>query len=103
MSFFHTVVLFFALALAFGWMVDRQYGARLDQARHALYTVMGLGLVLVILWTLLQMILALPAVASIFPLEACFLGVIFALGSKGGYRTLKERSKLKKLGTKKQG
>jgi|GEM_PF-2569588 len=96
MSYFQTVILFFLLALVFGAIFDRFFTSKTTSGLNALYGGIGFGIVILIFWTLIQMLFQLPQLDSFVPISAILMGVIFAAGLKGAYVTLKQRSALKK-------
>jgi len=96
MSYFQTVILFFVLALVCGAIFDRFFAKQRQTGLTALYGVIGFAIVVLIFWTLIQMMFQLPQLDSFAPVSAILMGVIFAAGLKGAYITLKERHALKK-------
>lgn len=96
MSFFVYVILFFSISLACGAVFDRLFPAKGKWAANVLYGAIAFGFVLLIFWTLLELLFSMPPIETTLPIPAAFLGLVFAVGVKGAYVTLKERDALKK-------
>lgn len=96
MTYFQTVIFFFVLAVVFGAIFDRFFAHQKQTGLTALYAIIGFAIVLLIFWTLVQMMFQLPQLDEIAPVSAILMGLIFAAGLKGAYITLKERHALKK-------
>jgi hypothetical protein len=84
------------LALISGAIFDRLFPKNSKWAMNLIYGAIAFGFVLLIFWSLLELLFGLPRLNTIVPVPAIFLGIVFAVGIKGAYITLKERDALKK-------
>jgi Mn2+/Fe2+ NRAMP family transporter len=91
MSFFQTTVLFFGSTVLIGVIITRYATVDLSLWHRLIYPVLALSIFVLIGWTIVQMLFGLPKFDTVFPITAILLGVLFAVGIKGAYITLKQR------------
>ena len=91
MSFFQTTVLFFCAATLAGVVMGRFVPDHLSIAKRLIFPILALSIMVLICWTIVQMLFGLPKFDSVFPITAALLGVLFSVGIKGAYITLKQR------------
>ena len=56
-----------------------------------MHPVLALALFVLICWTIVQMLFGLQQFDTVFPVTATLLGILFAVGIRGAYFTLKQR------------
>ena len=91
MSFFQTTVLFFGATVVAGAILGRFLPDSLSLWNRLIYPALMLCILVLIGWTIVQMLFGLPKFDTVFPITAALLGVLFAVGIKGAYVTLKQR------------
>jgi len=91
MSFFQTVVMFFAATLCVVSAYSRFLPHKTSFWKGLLYPALAFSILVLIFWTLVQMLFGFPKFDNVFPITATTLGILFAVGTKGAYSTLKNR------------
>ena len=91
MSFFQTTVMFFAATVLIGAVMGKYTPIPLSFWNRLIYPVLALSVFVLIGWTIVQMLFGLPKFDTVFPITAILLGILFAVGIKGAYITLKQR------------
>jgi uncharacterized membrane protein len=94
MSFFQTFVFSFAGFILLGAVFDRLLPKKTLSTK--IYGLIGLCIIALIFWTIIQMIFGFPQIDNYFPVTAVVLGILFSVGIKAAYGTLKERDSIKK-------
>jgi hypothetical protein len=91
MSFFQTMILFFCATALLGAAFNRFGPKHLSFTNRLIYPVLAIAIFSLVCWTIVQMLFGLPKFDTVFPITATMLGILFAVGLKGAYITLKQR------------